>query len=76
MTSLPELGGYFSRLMMGIGGGLSGFIGIALPNLARGIAPDSLFPSINASTPMSGQVLVMLGNLMGQSIASIPMTYY
>jgi len=76
MTSLPELGGYFTRLMLGISGGLSGFTGISLPNISRGLAPESLFPSINASAPMSGQVSVMLGNLSGQLLASIPMTYY
>lgn len=76
MTSLPELGGYFTRLMLGISGALSGFIGIALPNISRGLTPDSLHPSINASAPMSGQVSVMLGNLSGQLQALIPMTYY
>lgn len=67
-----ELGDFFARLMLNAVGGIMGLMGIALPNIVRGIAPSESYPILNPITGMSGQLLGMLSQVMGLVGGSIP----
>jgi ABC-type Fe3+-siderophore transport system permease subunit len=71
-----ELMDYGARLLLGIGGALLGFVGIALPNIVRGVAPSESYAILDPVMGMLGQSFVMLSQAMGQSVASIPVSNF
>ena len=71
-----ELVDYFIRLGLGAVGAIVGFVGIALPNIVRGVAPSESYAILDPVMGMLGQSFVMLSRVMGQSVASIPVSNF
>jgi len=69
---LVEVGDFFIRLMLNLMGGISGFLGIASPNLVRGIVPHNLFPITDPIASLMGQSILSSGRSLGMSAGSIP----
>jgi len=65
-----ELGSFFARLLLGVLGGVMGFLSIALGNVLRGF--EDWVPGLSSLAPISAPVSGMLGQLSGQLAASIP----
>jgi ABC-type Fe3+-siderophore transport system permease subunit len=76
LLEIVEVGDYFVRLLLGAVGAIVGFMGIALPNIVRGVAPSESYLLLDPIMGMLGQSFVMLSQSMGQSVASIPVSNF
>ncbi len=76
VLEIVEVADYGVRVGLGAVGAIVGFVGIALPNILRGIVPNELYPVVNSVAPAIGQSFVMLSQSMGQLVASIPVSNF